>query len=193
MQSYDRLAFLGDVVLSVAVSTHIYPRFPEYGAGELTKLRAQAVSRQACAAVAVGIGVPERLRAATPDGLGHSAQTLLASDRILASVCESAIGAAYLHNGFERTSEAVVEAFAGQIEEALSSPVDFKSLLQERLARDARIVSYEIEREEGPPHRRSFTAAAMVEDEVLGRGEGNTKKAAEQEAAARVLDAMGEM
>lgn len=142
--------------------------------------------------MAVGIGVPERLRAAAPESLGRSADTLLASDRILASVCESVIGAAYIHAGFARTSAAVVDAFAGQIQEALTSPVDFKSLLQERLARDARIVTYAIEREEGLPHERSFIAAAMVEDEVIGRGQGNTKKAAEQEAAAQALEAMGE-
>ena len=60
--SYERLAFLGDSVLSLAVSTHIYPRFPEFGAGRLTKLRAQAVSREACADVARQLGVGERLR-----------------------------------------------------------------------------------------------------------------------------------
>src|SRR5919112_6436642 len=64
--SYERLAFLGDVVLSLAVSTHLYPRFERHGAGRLTKVRAQAVSGASCARVARGLGVPEELRAATP-------------------------------------------------------------------------------------------------------------------------------
>src|ERR671915_2450201 len=68
-RSYERLAFLGDVVLSLAISDHIYPRFPDWGAGRLTKLRAQAVSRGSCAEVARRLEVPERLRAAAPSGV----------------------------------------------------------------------------------------------------------------------------
>jgi ribonuclease-3 len=186
--SYERLAFLGDVVLSLAISTHLYPRFEDFGAGRLTKLRAQAVSRQACAEVARELGVPDRLRATAPEGMGRSAEALIASDRILASVCESVIGAAYLAWGFDRVSPAVVDAFSDQIAEALEHPVDFKSVLQERLARRAEVVTYEIDSEEGPPHDRSFVAVAMVGGEELGRGEGKTKKSAEQEAALQALD-----
>jgi ribonuclease-3 len=170
------------------VSTHLFPRFPAYGAGRLTKLRAQAVSRPACAEVARDCGVPEQLRRAAPEGTGRSADTLLASERILASVCEAMIGACYLHYGFERTAPPVVAAFEEQIEEALEHPVDFKSVLQERLARRAEIVEYRIEEEAGPPHDRRFVAVAEVAEEEIGRGEGKTKKAAEQEAALVALD-----
>jgi ribonuclease-3 len=189
--SYERLAFLGDVVLSLAVSTHIYPRFETYGAGRLTKLRAQAVSGQACADVARDLGLPERLRAAAPaGGVGKSAGTLLQSERILASVCEAVIGAAYLAWGFDHVAPAVVDAFSAQIEDALESPVDFKSVLQERLARRAQVVNYTIESEEGPAHDRSFVAVALVGEDELGRGEGKTKKSAEQEAALQALDTL---
>jgi ribonuclease III len=186
-ESYERLAFLGDVVLSLAISTDIYPRFEEFGAGRLTKLRAQSVSREACADVARDIGLPDRLRRAAPADTGQSADALIASDRILASICEAAIGAAYLAFGWDRVASAVVEAFEGQIEDALENPVDFKSELQERLARRAEVVEYEIASEDGPPHDRRFVALALVEGEELGRGEGKTKKAAEQAAAERAL------
>lgn len=186
-ESYERLAFLGDVVLSLAVSTHIYPRFENFGAGRLTKLRAQSVSREACANVARGIGIPERLQRRAPSGSGQSAEALVASDRILASVCEAVIGAAYLAFGWDRVAPAVVESFKGEIEEALENPVDFKSELQERLARRAEVVDYEIESEDGPPHDRRFVALAMVDGEELGRGSGKTKKAAEQSAAEGAL------
>lgn len=189
-ESYERLAFVGDVVLSLAVSTHIYPRFPSYGAGRLTKLRAQAVSRQACASVAHGLGVPDRLRAAAPEGTGKSAEVLLESDRILASLCESVIGACYMAFGFDRVAPAVVAAFHDEIEDALENPVDYKSVLQERLARRAEVVGYRIESEDGPPHDRSFVAVAEVSGVEIGRGEGKTKKSAEQEAALRALDAL---
>jgi ribonuclease III len=191
-ESYERLAFLGDVVLSLAVSTHLFPRFERHGAGRLTKVRAQAVSGPSCARVALGLRVPEELRAAAPEGTGRSADMLVGSERVLASVCEAIIGAAYLAFGFERTRDATVESFRAEIEDALEHPVDYKSVLQERLARRAEIVTYRTVSEEGPAHDRSFVAVAEVAGEELGRGEGKTKKGAEQEAALQALDALEE-
>lgn len=176
------------MVLSLSVSSNLYPRFPRYGAGRLTKLRAQAVSRQACAQVARDLDVPQRLISHAPEGTGKSAEMLIESDRILASICEAVIGATYLAFGYERVAPTVVEAFAEQVEEALEHPVDFKSVLQERLARRAEVVTYRIDSEQGPPHDRSFVAVAEVDGEEIGRGEGRTKKSAEQEAALRALD-----
>jgi ribonuclease III len=191
--AYERLAFLGDVVLSLAVSDHLFPRFERYGAGRLTKVRAQAVSGSSCARVARELGVPEELRATAPQGSpGRSADMLVDSERVLASVCEAIIGAAYLAFGIERTAPAVVASFAEEIEDALEHPVDYKSVLQERLARRAELVAYRMVSEEGPAHDRSFVAVAEVAGEELGRGEGKTKKAAEQEAALHALDALDE-
>jgi ribonuclease-3 len=188
-ESYERLAFLGDVVLSLAVSTHLYPRFERYGAGRLTKVRAQAVSGPSCARVARALGVPSRLREAAPEGGGRNSEPLLESERVLASVCEAIIGAAYLAFGIERAAPAVVRSFGEEIDAALEHPVDFKSVLQERLARHAEAVVYRIESEQGPAHDRSFVAVAEVAGQEVGRGEGKTKKSAEQEAAAQALDA----
>jgi ribonuclease III len=191
-ESYERLAFLGDVVLSLAISTHLFPRFEHYAAGRLTKVRAQAVSGASCAAVARELGVPERLRASAPTTTGRSADMLVESERVLASICEAAIGAVYLEFGFDRVAPAVVDAFAERVDEALEHPVDYKSLLQERLARRAEVVVYDIESEEGPAHDRRFVAVALVAEKELGRGEGRTKKGAEQEAALQALEAIGE-
>ncbi|HEV7847338.1 MAG TPA: putative dsRNA-binding protein [Thermoleophilaceae bacterium] len=190
--AYERLAFLGDVVLSLAVSDHLFPRFERYGAGRLTKVRAQAVSGPSCARVARELRVPDELRAAAPDGTGRTADVLVDSERVLASVCEAIIGASYLSFGIERTAPAVVESFRGEIEQALENPVDYKSVLQERLARRAEVVVYRTVAEEGPAHDRSFVAVAEVDGEELGRGEGKTKKAAEQEAALHALDSLEE-
>jgi ribonuclease-3 len=191
--AYERLAFLGDVVLSLAVSDHLFPRFERYGAGRLTKVRAQAVSGSSCARVARELGVPDELRATAPHGsTGRSADMLVDSERVLASVCEAIIGASYLAFGIERTGPAVVASFAEEIEQALEHPVDYKSVLQERLARRAELVVYQTVSEEGPAHDRSFVAVAEVAGEELGRGEGKTKKAAEQEAALHAMDALDE-
>ncbi|HEX8086911.1 MAG TPA: ribonuclease III domain-containing protein [Solirubrobacteraceae bacterium] len=191
--SYSRLAFLGDSVLGLAVTTYLFPRLDEdrYGAGRLTKIRAQAVSGPSCREVAENLGVPDRLRENAPDGVGQSAATLVETERVLASVIEAVIGAVYLENGYDPTAQAVVEAFLPQIEEALENPVDFKSALQENLARRGLTVGYDVVAELGPPHDRTFEVVAIVEDEEMGRGSGRSKKHAEQEAARAALDALG--
>lgn len=186
--SYERLAFLGDVVLSLSVSTHLYPRLDAHGAGRLTQVRAQAVSGASCARVADGLGVVERLRSVAPAGQGRGVDILLASERVLASVCEAVIGAAYLAFGFERVAPAVVASFGCEVEAALGGSIDHKSLLQERLARRGEVVEYRIDSEQGPAHERSFVAVAQVGGAELGRGSGTTKKSAEQEAALRALE-----
>ena len=186
-ESYERLAFLGDSVLSLAVTTHLYPRLEaeRYGAGRLTKIRAQAVSGRACKEVAEELGLPERLAAAAP--VGASAAALVRTERVLASVVEALIGACYLAFGFERTSEGVVEAFREQVEEALEHPEDSKSSLQELLARRGETVGYTVTEEAGPPHDRTFEVVATVDGDEVGRGSGRSKKDAEQAAARAAL------
>lgn len=193
-ESYTRLAFLGDSVLALAITQHLYPRLDpdRYGAGELTKIRAQTVSGRSCMMVAERIGMPERLVAAAPEQLRPTAETLVRSERMLASALEAAIGACFLAFGYETTIEAVVEAFGPEIEEAIERPVDFKSMLQERLARRGEQVRYRVLKEEGPPHDRRFTVAAVIGDEEVARGRGRSKKDAEQEAARGVLESIGE-
>jgi ribonuclease-3 len=188
--SYSRLAFLGDSVLSLAVTTHLYPRLEaeRFGAGRLTKIRAQAVSGVSCRAVAERLALPERLLAAAPAGERENAAALVSTERVLASVTEAVIGACYLHTGYQRTAEAVVEAFSPEIEQALNNPVDFKSALQELLARRGAQVSYEVREEHGPPHARTYSVVAVVDGEDLGEGSGRSKKHAEQEAARAAVD-----
>lgn len=188
--SYARLAFLGDSVLALAVTTHLYPRLEaeRFGAGRLTKIRAQAVSGPSCRAVAERLEVPERLHAAAPQDVRESALALGETERVLASVIEAVIGACYLHSGYERTAEAVVEAFAPEIEHALENPVDFKSTLQELLAQRGAAVIYKVTAEQGPPHDRTFEVSAVVDGRTLGSGAGRSKKHAEQQAAREAVD-----
>ncbi len=191
--SYTRLAFLGDSVLALAVTAHLYPRLEaeHFGAGRLTKIRAQAVSGHSCRLVAEQLGVAERLRAAAPAGAGATATAVVETERVLASVIEAVIGACYLTAGYERTAAAVVEAFAEQIDEALEHPVDFKSALQERLARRGKMISYEVIEQQGPPHDRMFVVEARCGGSTLARGTGRSKKHAEQHAAEIALQGLG--
>jgi len=192
VDSYERLALLGDSVLGLAVTTHLFPLLDaaSYGAGRLTKIRAQAVSGRSCRAVAERLGLPERLRAAAPPEVSRPAlEALVSTDRVLASVIEAVIGACYLAYGFEPTARAVREAFGPEIEQALERPADFKSALQERLARRGAIIRYEVAAETGPPHERRFEVVALVGEDVIASGSGRSKKAAEQAAAAAALEA----
>jgi ribonuclease-3 len=186
--SYTRLAFLGDSVLGLAMTAHLYPLLEaeRYGAGRLTKIRAQTVSGPACRQVAERIGVPERLMATAPSGTVVTDAVL--TERVLASVVEAIIGACFLHVGYERTAQAVVEAFVPELEHALENPVDFKSTLQELLATRGDVVVYEVTAELGPPHERTFEVRASVNGEPVGAGSGRSKKAAEQEAAQHALE-----
>ncbi|WP_249009438.1 ribonuclease III family protein [Conexibacter sp. DBS9H8] len=190
--SYERLAFLGDSVLSLAITSHLYPSLEadRFGAGQLTKVRAQTVSGRSCRAVAERLGVPDRLTAAAPESALATVPALLGTERVLASVIEAVIGAVYLTFGYEPVAEAVVEAFAPELADALERPGDFKSALQEQLARRGAVVTYVVLSEEGPPHDRTFTVAARIDESELGVGVGRSKKDAEQAAAQAALDAL---
>ena len=190
--SYERLAFLGDSVLGLAVTTHLFPRLDaeRFGPGRLTKIKAQAVSGRSCRAVAERLGVPDRLRAQAPVSAGAGVEALIATERVLASVIEAVIGACYLTFGYDDVAEAVVTAFVPEIEDALEHSVDYKSALQERLARRGEIVSYEVTDEQGPPHDRTFTVSATIRGREIGTGVGRSKKDAEQQAAQTALESV---
>ena len=178
--SYERLEFLGDSVLELAIARALYDRFPEASEGRLAKIRAHVVSRQSCAAVARAQDVPE-----------PELHRISLSRNVLAALLEAAIAAVYLVDGFESVEAAVVDAFDGRIEYARTGHVDSKTELQEALARSGRAVQYDVLAVEGPPHERRFVCAALIDGVQLGVGRGSTKKAAEQEAAEQALVALG--
>ena len=192
IDSYERLAYLGDSVLALAVASDLVDRFPAVDAGGLTKIHNQAVSGVSCAEVGWALGVPEMLREAEPGREpAIPAEVLLAGSRALPEVTEALIGACFLAFGFERTAAAVAAAFEPRIEHASETRIDFKSALQELLARRGARVSYEVTEATGPPHQRTFSVAAIVDSEQIGEGSGRSKKAAEQAAAEQALKRLG--
>ncbi|HEX2392230.1 MAG TPA: putative dsRNA-binding protein [Solirubrobacterales bacterium] len=193
VDSYERLAFLGDSVLGLSVASELHDDFGAIAAGGLTKIHNQAVSGVSCADVGRRLGVPEMLRANEPEDLTAAipAAVLLEGERPLPEATEALIGACYLAFGFQRTAAAVAAAFAPRIEHASETRIDFKSALQELLARRGARVTYEVIAATGPPHRRTFEVAAIVDSERVGCGEGRSKKAAEQIAAERALARLG--
>jgi ribonuclease III len=185
--SYERLEFLGDSVLELALAHELYNRFPHFSEGQMAKVRSHVVSRASCAVVARELGLGDRLIATAADSAGGELTRLAANRNVLAAVLEAALAALYLEHGFEAIAPAIVAAFDSRIDYALTNQVDFKTELQETLARSGRSVSYALLNAEGPPHNRLFTSAAIIDGEEAGVGRGSSKKAAEQNAAKEAL------
>ncbi len=185
VESYERLEFLGDCVLGLAVGEELYRRAPGADEGRLAQQRAYVVSRPSCAIVARTLDLAEAFER---ERVRRGAEGRIEISRnMLAALCESVIGAAFLHHGYRETADAVIEAFRERIEYAEQGFVDHKTELQERLARQGASVSYRLMEATGPAHRRSFTSAAMLGDAIIGTGEGPSKKASEQAAAEEAL------
>jgi ribonuclease-3 len=189
--SYERLEFLGDSVLELAIARAVYDRFAEASEGRLAKIRAHVVSRASCATVAKDLGLGETLAEHAGDVAADELQRISRSRNVLAALLEAALAALYLEHGFERIEPAIVAAFSDKIEYARSSHVDYKTELQEALARSGTQVQYTVLEVAGPAHDRRFVCAAHVAGAQLGVGRGSTKKAAEQEAARQALDELG--
>ena len=110
---------------------------------------------------------------------------------MLAALLEAALAALFLEHGFEPIEQPIVKAFSGRIEYALTTHVDYKTELQEALARRGQSVNYSVLDVEGPPHDRRFKCAAVIDGDQFGVGSGESKKAAEQEAAKEALAKLG--
>lgn len=117
-------------------------------------------------------------------------ERLAVNRNVLAALVEACLGALYVEHGFEAIRAPIVAAFRDRIDYALEGHVDFKTELQEELARRGRSVVYSVLTVEGPPHDRSFTCAANIDGELVGTGVGPSKKAAEQAAAREALETL---
>jgi ribonuclease-3 len=154
----------------------------------MAKVRSHVVSRASCAVLSRELGLGERMR---EEGVGvqvDEVDRLSRNRNVLAALLEAAIAAVYLEHGFEVVEPAIVDAFNPRIEYALTTHVDHKTELQEQLARLGSSVTYTVLKVEGPPHDRSFTAAAIIDGVVSGTGSGRSKKDAEQAAAEQALE-----
>jgi ribonuclease III len=179
--SNERLEFLGDAVLGLVVTDHLFRTYPELPEGELAKVRASVVNSEALAEVAAELSLGASLLL----GKGEDASGGREKPSILADAMEAVIGAVYLDGGWGPAAVLVMTLLGERIEEAAAGPggQDFKTRLQELAARrfDA-LPRYEVT-DEGPDHAKRFFATVMVGGLARGRGEGRSKKQAEQGAA----------
>lgn len=194
----ERLEFLGDAVLNLVVAEALFTAHPEWHEGELTRVRAQLVSRQHMASVAKAVALGRYLRLSR----GEERSGLRLKSTVLSNTMEAVMGALFLDGGLEPVRAFVQRWVMGeaavQLAEELRSGAalgNYKSALQERLqaAREGAPV-YRVKSETGPDHRKRFLVEVRVQKragepgEPLARGLGSTKKRAEQDAARRALD-----
>src|ERR671937_2712912 len=125
--SYERLEFLGDSVLELAVARTLYERYPEFTEGRLAKVRSHVVSRQSCAVVAKQLGLDRRLLERGADIPLDELDRLSRNRNVLAALLEAALAALFLQHGFEAIERPIVEAFDDRIEYALTNHVDYKT------------------------------------------------------------------
>jgi ribonuclease-3 len=177
----ERLEFLGDAVLSIVVTDHLYASFPDLPEGQLAKLRASVVNMNALAGVARGIGLGSWLL------LGRGEEYSGGRDKasILADTFEAILGAVYLDRGLSTAAKLVHTFFDPLVASASTSgaALDWKTSLQELAATRSLGVPEYVVTESGPDHAKSFVATAVVGGEPYGSGDGRSKKEAEQRAA----------
>ena len=179
--SNERLEFLGDAVLGLVVTDHLFLTYPDLPEGELAKVRASLVNAEALAEVAGSIGLGEFLLL----GKGEAASGGREKASILSDAIEAVIGAVDRDGGGPAAAELVMRLLGDRIEEAAAGPggQDYKTRLQELAARRfEQLPRYEVH-DEGPDHAKRFFARVLLGGEERGQGEGRSKKQAEQGAA----------
>ncbi len=194
-ESYERLEFLGDSVLGLAVTEGLYLRHPDLPEGELTRIRAAVVSGESCAEVARENGLGAAMvELAAARGAAHeaTAERLAEQRKALAALTESVIGASFLTHGYEAVARRVLAAFEDRIAYAFENRIDARSRLQELASRSGVDVTWDELGEDGPPHDRTFTVAARLAapEELRASGSGRSKQEAQQAAAAALLALM---
>ncbi len=187
--SYERLEFLGDAVLQLVVTRYLYDTFSSLAEGELAKVRAAVVNQSTLATIARRLDIGGMILL----GQGEEASGGRDKDSILADVMEALLGAIYLDGGYAPAAELVLAHWVPFIESRASEPggLDFKTRLQEQLAQRGLTPRYEIA-ESGPDHAKVFRAELWVDGELLGSGQGSSKKRAEQAAAEAATRALAE-
>src|SRR3989344_3448312 len=182
----ERLEFLGDAVLELAVSENLFERFPEKPEGDLTNLRAALVRAEMLAQVAHEAGVNDVIRLSR----GEAKDTGRARDVILANAFEAIIGALYLDQGFRIVKAYLKRTLLPKLEYILVSGAfrDSKSRFQEVAQEKLRITpSYAVLSQRGPDHARIFTVGVYLGEELVAKGEGPSKQIAQQRAAEQAL------
>ena len=182
LENNERMEFLGDAVLELAMSKYLYNNL-EYDEGVLTKTRAKAVCEVALNTYASKIDLAKHLLL----GKGEEATGGRTRPAIIADMAEAILGAIFLDSNFDEAYKVVLNLFVPYLPEVMKNK-DYKSLLQEKLQSEKRNIRYEITKDEGPANAKTFEAVVFMDEILMGRGTGKTKKEAEMNAAKSALE-----
>ena len=185
----ERLEFLGDSVLGIVISDYLFNNEKDLPEGELTKLRANIVCEESLSEVAKDINLGSHMLF----GKGEEATGGRERVSILADAFEAVIAAIYLDGGIERAKEFVLNFMKNIINDSIKGKIfrDYKTHLQEILQSKGQVnISYEIVNEKGPDHNKTFIMQVISNENILGIGEGKSKKEAEQAAAKQAIRRM---
>lgn len=187
--SNERLEFLGDSVLSIIVSEHIYRCFPKMPEGELTRLRASLVCEKSLCGFSRELKIGEYLKLGKGEDKGGGRER----DSILADAFEAVLAAIYLDGGMQPARQHVLNFVLRELSEHDDEAFkDYKTALQEIIQRNPEeTVAYFLTGESGPDHNKIFEVEVRLNSNVIGKGKGKSKKQAEQMAAKKALELMG--
>ncbi len=189
--SNERLEFLGDAVLEIVISEHLYSSFSKYREGALTKMRQRLVCEKTLARIANRLDIGSYLNL----GNGEESADLRHRPKVLADALEALIGAVYLDSlakGEEGYKSVILSLFADEIEAAENQRTDYKTMLQQLAEQEgSSLLEYRVVSEDGPEHNKLFTVEALINNNVVGRGSAQTKKDAEMQAARMALQLFG--
>jgi ribonuclease III len=190
-ESNERLEFLGDAVLSLVVTDHIFTTYPTLPEGEMAKMRAAVVSAATLADVAAELQLGEAVLL----GKGESVSGGREKPSILADALEAVIGALYVDSGWPAARDLVMSLLGDRISQASEGPggQDYKTRLQELASRRFGVLPRYVVTDEGPDHAKRFFAEVSLAGELRGRGEGRSKKQAEAAAARAAWEELREV
>jgi len=183
----ERLEFLGDAVLELAVTEALFKKYPKENEGELTAYRSSLVNAIIISEVAQELGMNEYLLLSK----GEMKDTGRARQYILANTFEAFVGALYLDQGYDVAKDFILKNLLGRIEEIVSKKLwqDSKSLIQEKAQEHLSVTpNYKVIRESGPDHDKQFVVGIFFESDLIAEGRGKSKQEAEQKAAQKALE-----
>ena len=190
-ESNERLEFLGDSILSFVVSNHLFAMHPDFDEGKLTNLRSLLVNTKNLAEVSKNLGLGRELflSKGEEESGGRDNQSLLAD------ALEALIGALYLDQGIREVEKFLKEILLPKADEFIEKDLlkDPKSLLQENIqASKQGALTYDVIKEEGPAHAKTFTVGVFVNNKLLGTGTGRSKQVAQENAATAALEKLSD-
>lgn len=185
----EQLEFLGDSILSFVITSYLYKEYSHFTEGKMAKIRALLINKKMLAEMAKEIEISRQILLSENEELCGGREKI----SILADSFEALIGAVYIDKGIDFTFDWILDIYEKKIEKIAKAPgiMDYKTYLQEVIQADySKLAKYKIVKSSGPDHNKLFYSVVMLDDKIVGKGKGRSKKESEQDAAKNTLKKM---